>query len=72
MKHLLEEREGCCQGNHQAQADQHAVERALAEHLGLPFLPAEAYPAVFAEPGGLLPEFLRSHRVLPQHAAGRG
>ena len=42
--------------------------RALAEHLGLPFLPAEAYPAVFAEPGGLLPEFLKTHRVLPLRA----
>ncbi|MDR2153675.1 MAG: type II secretion system ATPase GspE [Burkholderiaceae bacterium] len=41
---------------------------ALAEHLGLPFLPAEGYPAVFAEPGGLLPEFLKAHHVLPLRA----
>ncbi|MDR1967259.1 MAG: type II secretion system ATPase GspE [Burkholderiaceae bacterium] len=42
--------------------------RALADHLGLPFLLAEAYPAVFAEPGGLLPEFLKTHHVLPLRA----
>ena len=41
---------------------------ALAEHLGLPFLPADAYPAVLAEPGGLLPEFLKAHHVLPLRA----
>ena len=41
---------------------------ALAEHLALPFLAADAYPATFAEPGGLLPEFLKAHHVLPLRA----
>ena len=38
---------------------------ALAEHLALPFVPADAFPETPAEPGGLLPDFLRAHRVLP-------
>ncbi len=39
--------------------------RTLAEHLGLPFVSADAYPDVLPEPEGLLPEFLRVHHVLP-------
>ena len=39
--------------------------RALAEHLGLPFLAADAFPDLPPEPQGLLPEFMRAHRVLP-------
>ncbi|MFT3778214.1 MAG: type II secretion system ATPase GspE [Ottowia sp.] len=42
--------------------------RALAEHLQLPFLPAEAFPDAPPELGGLLPEFLKTHRVLPLRA----
>ncbi|MFT4193651.1 type II secretion system ATPase GspE [Ottowia sp.] len=42
--------------------------RALAEHLRLPFLPAEAFPDAPPELGGLLPEFLKTHRVLPLRA----
>jgi general secretion pathway protein E len=42
--------------------------QALAEHLGLPFLAGEAFPAVFPEPGGLLPQFLKAHHVLPLRA----
>jgi general secretion pathway protein E len=41
---------------------------ALAGHLGLPFLAADAYPAVFAEPDGLRPDFLRLHHILPLRA----
>jgi len=41
---------------------------ALAEHLGLPFVPADAYPDAPPELGGLLPEFLKTHRVLPLRA----
>ncbi|WP_333706000.1 type II secretion system ATPase GspE [Ottowia beijingensis] len=39
--------------------------RALAEHLGLPFVAAEAFPDLLPEPEGLLPEFLKAHHVLP-------
>ena len=39
--------------------------QALAQHLQLPFVPAEAYPDAPPEPEGLLPDFLRTHRVLP-------
>ncbi|MDR0479681.1 MAG: type II secretion system ATPase GspE [Burkholderiaceae bacterium] len=39
--------------------------RALAEYLGLPFVPAEQFPDAPAEANGLLPAFLRAHRVLP-------
>jgi len=38
---------------------------ALAEYLGLPFVPAEQFPEVPLEANGLLPEFLRAHHVLP-------
>jgi general secretion pathway protein E len=39
--------------------------RALAEYLGLPFLTADDFPDLPPEPEGLLPEFLKTHRVLP-------
>ncbi|RRD57214.1 type II secretion system protein GspE [Comamonadaceae bacterium OH2545_COT-014] len=39
--------------------------RALAEHLGLPFVAAESFPDLPPEPAGLLPEFLKAHHVLP-------
>ena len=39
--------------------------RALAEHLALPFLTADDFPELPPEPEGLLPQFLRTHRVLP-------
>ncbi|MBS0499478.1 MAG: type II secretion system ATPase GspE [Burkholderiaceae bacterium] len=41
---------------------------ALAEHLGLPFVAAEAFPEVPPELPGLLPEFLKTHHVLPLRA----
>ena len=44
--------------------------RALAEHLRLPFVPVEAFPDVLPELGGLLPEFLKAHRVLPLRVDG--
>ena len=44
--------------------------RALAEHLQLPFVPVEAFPDVLPELGGLLPEFLKAHRVLPLRVDG--
>ena len=39
--------------------------RALAEHLGLSFVPGDAFPAVLPEPEGLQEGFLRAHHVLP-------
>ena len=47
--------------------------RALADHLGVPFVTGDAFPAVPPEPQGLLPGFLRAHHVLPlaQDDAGR-
>ncbi|MGP1516344.1 MAG: type II secretion system ATPase GspE [Ottowia sp.] len=39
--------------------------RALAEHLGLSFVPGDAFPAVLPEPQGLQEGFLRAHHVLP-------
>ena len=39
--------------------------RALAEHLALPFLTADEFPDLPPEPEGLLPDFLKTHRVLP-------
>ena len=41
---------------------------ALAEHLQLPFVQGEAFADVVPELEGLLPEFLRTHRVLPLRA----
>jgi general secretion pathway protein E len=38
---------------------------ALAEYLGLPFVPVEQFPDVPLEVNGLSPEFLRAHHVLP-------
>jgi general secretion pathway protein E len=38
---------------------------ALAEYLGVPFVPGEQFPDSPLEANGLLPEFLRAHRVLP-------
>ncbi len=42
--------------------------RALAEHLKLPFVGVDAYPDLLLELEGLLPEFLKSHHVLPLQA----
>ena len=42
--------------------------QALAQHLRLPFLPADAFPDVLPELPGLQPDFLRTHRVLPLRA----
>ena len=42
--------------------------QALAEHLGLPFVAAEAFPETPPELPGLQPDFLRTHRVLPLRA----
>ena len=42
--------------------------RALAEHLELPFVTAEAFPDLMPEAEGLLPEFLKTHHVLPLRA----
>ena len=42
--------------------------RALAQHLQLPFVPAEDFPEPPPELDGLLPDFLRAHRVLPLRA----
>ena len=39
--------------------------RALAEHLKLPFVTADAFPESLPEPDGLLPDFLKTHHVLP-------
>ena len=39
--------------------------KALAAHLELPFVASEALPESAAEVEGLLPEFLRAHKVLP-------
>ncbi|MDO5290466.1 MAG: type II secretion system ATPase GspE [Pseudomonadota bacterium] len=45
---------------------EHDAAQTLAEHLGLPFAPAESYAeAPLPEVPGLLPEFLQTHRVLP-------
>ncbi|MBS0415725.1 MAG: type II secretion system ATPase GspE [Proteobacteria bacterium] len=41
---------------------------ALAEHLGLPFVAAEAFAEAPPELPGLLPEFLKTHHVLPLRA----
>jgi len=38
---------------------------ALAEYLGLPFVPGEQFPDSPLDANGLLPEFMRAHRVLP-------
>ncbi|MDR0458543.1 MAG: type II secretion system ATPase GspE [Burkholderiaceae bacterium] len=38
---------------------------ALAEYLGLPFVPGEQFPDAPVEANGLLPEFLRAHHALP-------
>ena len=42
--------------------------QALAQHLRLPFVPADAFPDVLPELPGLQPDFLRTHRVLPLRA----
>ena len=42
--------------------------RALAEHLGLPFVAAESFAEVPPDLPGLLPDFLRAHHVLPLRA----
>ncbi len=42
--------------------------RALAEHLSLPFVVADAFPDLLPEVEGLLPEFLKAHHVLPMRA----
>ena len=42
--------------------------RALAVHLELPFIAAEAFPDLLPEAEGLLPEFLKAHHVLPLRA----
>ena len=39
--------------------------RALAEHLNLPFVAADAFPDALPDLPGLLPDFLKAHRVLP-------
>lgn len=44
--------------------------RALAEHLGLSFVPGDAFPAVLPEPEGLQEGFLRAHHVLPLQISG--
>ncbi|MDO5624844.1 MAG: type II secretion system ATPase GspE [Pseudomonadota bacterium] len=41
---------------------------ALAEHLGLPFVAADALPDAPPDLPALLPEFLKTHRVLPLRA----
>ena len=43
---------------------------ALAEHLGLPFVAGDDFPDPPPELPGLLPEFLKTHRVLPLRADG--
>ena len=42
--------------------------QALAEHLQLPFIASDALPEAALELEALLPEFLRTHRVLPLRA----
>ena len=42
--------------------------RALADHLELPFIAADAFPDLLPEAEGLLPEFLKAHHVLPLRA----
>ena len=42
--------------------------QALAEHLQLPFIASDALPEAAPELEALLPEFLRTHRVLPLRA----
>ncbi|MGB3072371.1 MAG: type II secretion system ATPase GspE [Ottowia sp.] len=42
--------------------------RALSEHLELPFVTAEAFPDLMPEAEGLLPDFLKTHHVLPLRA----
>ena len=45
--------------------------RALAEHLQLDFIAQGAFPDLLPEVDGLLPDFLKAHRVVPLQVDGR-
>ncbi len=45
--------------------------QALADHLGLPLVPAEVFPQTPPEVPGAQSEFLRRHHVLPLRVSGR-
>ena len=47
------------------------VARALSDQLGIPFVPADGFPDLMPEVGGLLLEFLHANAVYPLRLEGQ-